>query len=122
MKAQGILMNGLGPFLTRMLSVRGSDPDKEILRHTASDASKKQSAADDSDARRSDAPTEPAVVIGGAEDAAKAQSGQRVMVTPGPMLVLLAMLRGRRPRNHRIHGRELSLPPGCVLAARYASR
>ncbi len=115
-------MNGLGPFLTRMLSVRESEPDQEISGHAASDASKKQNAADDSDARRSDAPTEPAVVIGAAEDGAKAESGQRVMVNPGPMLVLLAMLRNRRPRSHRTHSRDLSLPPGCVLAARYTSR
>ena len=38
------------------------------------------------------------------------------------VLALLAMLRYRRPRCSRMRGRELSLPPGCVLAARYASR
>jgi len=38
------------------------------------------------------------------------------------VLALLTMLRNRRPRSHRMRSRELSLPPGCVLAARYASR
>jgi hypothetical protein len=37
------------------------------------------------------------------------------------VLALLTMLRHRRPRR-RFRWRELSLPPGCVLAARYASR
>jgi hypothetical protein len=38
------------------------------------------------------------------------------------VLALLAMLRYRRPRCNRMRGRELSLPPGCVLAVRYGSR
>lgn len=38
------------------------------------------------------------------------------------VLALLTMLRNRRPRSHRMRWRELSLPTGCVLAARYASR
>jgi hypothetical protein len=123
MKPQGILMNGLGPLLARMLSERGSEVDQETSSHAARDASRKKSGEGDiSGARRGDAPTSPGVVIGGAEDAAKAQTSQLATINPGPALVLLAMLRNRRPRSHRTYGRELGLPRGCVLAARYTSR
>jgi len=39
----------------------------------------------------------------------------------GP-LVLLLMLCGNRRQPRRPTRRELILPPGCVLAARYSSR
>lgn len=38
------------------------------------------------------------------------------------VLALLTILRKRRLRRSRMRWRELSLPPGCVLAVRYASR
>ena len=62
-----------------------------------------------------------AAVIRNAKDALEAQASQPAMVNLGPLLTLLTMLR-YRPRRNRVHWQELSLPPGCVLAARYASR
>jgi len=121
MKAQGILTS-LGTFLTRM-PARESEFDHESSRPMVSVASREK--GDENDVPRtklSDAPTMPGVVIGSPKDAATTQSSQPTMVNPGPVLALLTMLRNRRPRSHRVHGRELRLPPGCVLAARYASR
>ena len=51
-----------------------------------------------------------------------ARDGEFDLEASRPVLALLLMLRNRRPRNSRMRRRELSLPPGCVLAARYASR
>lgn len=123
MKAQGILILGLGPFLARMLSARESEFDHETSSHVVSEASRKKSWENDiPHTKRGDTPTMPGVAIRSAEDAAKAQFSQPAMVNPRPVPALLMMLRNRRPRSNRIPWRELSLPPGCVLAVRYMSR
>ena len=108
-----------GPFFPGMLASaedRFEDqvPRKEnkVSRRIASEVSPKTSAG---------ATTAPGAVIRSARDALEAQSSQPAMVNLGPALTLLTMLR-HRPRRNRICWQELSLPPGCVLAARYASR
>ena len=122
MKAQGVFTS-LGTLLTRVLSAREREFAHETLRRMANEDSQKKSRGNEAPRRKwGDAPTMPEVVIRGAEDTVKAQSGQPAMVNPGPMLALMMMLRNRRPRSRRNHGRELSLPSGCVLAVRYASR
>jgi len=122
MKAQGVFTS-LGTFLTRMLSARESRVIEESSRQVVNEDPRKKSSENNVPRRKwGDAPTMPEVVIRGAEDTVKAQSGQPAMVNPGPMLALMMMLRNRRPRSRRNHGRELSLPSGCVLAVRYASR
>lgn len=99
----------LGRLLTRMLSVCEARSESAASRcanyHVNGDTS-----------------TVPGVVIRSLRDALKAQCSQPVIVNPGPMLALLLMLRKRAPRRDRIRWRELSLPSGCVLAARYMSR
>jgi hypothetical protein len=62
----------------------------------------------------------PGAVIRSAKDTAEAQTSP-TMVDLGPILRLLTTLRPR-PAQNRVHRQELSLPPGCVLAVRYASR
>ena len=112
MKAHGILM-GLGAFLRQGLSSQQSNSDSEAWRSGQNEVSCKSSA---------DAPTSPGVLIRDASDAAKGRRSQPAMVSLGPVLALLLMLRKRRPRRHRSRWHELSLPPGCVQAVRCASR
>ena len=125
MKAQGILTVALamGQFLTRMLLARERECEHETSRHIVSKASRKKSRENDAPrTKRGDTPTMPEVVIRSAEEAVQTQSSQPATLHPGPVLALLIMLRNRRPRSHRTHGREPGLPPGCLLAVRYASR
>ncbi len=59
--------------------------------------------------------------IRGVEDATDSGSSQNAMLCCDPMLAVAVMLRQRPPRR-RPQQRELTLPPGCVLAVRYSSR
>ena len=51
----------------------------------------------------------------------KAQEIRGRRLNWGPFLTLLLLCR-RRPQHRRARRRELTLPPGCVLAVRYSSR
>src|SRR5271167_1113141 len=115
MNAQAVTTSAMvaGPFLTLILSSRPASAEDEVSRRTADEVS---------DEKNGDAPTPPGAIIRSAEDAAQAQPNQPAMVNLGPMLALLMMLRSRPPRHHSVHQRELTLPPGCVLAVRYMSR
>ena len=63
----------------------------------------------------------PAAVIRCAGEILEAHAGQPVIVTLGPTLAFLTMLR-RRPRRNRPHWQSSGLPPGCVMLVRYRSR
>ncbi len=122
MKAQGVFTS-LGTFLTRMLSARESRVIEASSRQVVNEDPRKKSSENNVPRRkRTDTPTMPDVVIRSDGNTLKAQSSQPAMVNPGPMLALMMMLRNRRPRSRRNQERELGLPSGCVLAARYASR
>jgi len=43
-------------------------------------------------------------------------------MTLGPFLTLLLMLRSRSPRSEPARRQGPTLPPGCALVVRYASR
>ncbi len=64
----------------------------------------------------------PGAVIRTAAGAAEARASQPAMVNLGPMLKLLMMLRPRNSRHTRAHWQGPTLPLGCVMVVRYASR
>jgi hypothetical protein len=64
----------------------------------------------------------PGAVIRTVPGAAKACASQPAMVNLGPMLKLMMMLRRRNSRHTRAHWQGPTLPLGCVMVVRYASR
>ena len=104
MRTQGILTS-LGTFLTTRLSAREKGGETHVARE-----------------KRGDAPTTPGVVTGNADDAVTAEASQSATVHRRPVLALLPTVRNRQTSNHCLRWRELSLPPGCILAVCYTSR
>ena len=103
----------LGPFLTLILLSRPAIFDRELQRRTGNQVSHKDNGASS---------IMPGAVIRNAEDAVQARPDQPAMVNLSPTLALLAILRNRRRRRNGFCRHELTLPTGCVLAARYRSR
>ncbi len=114
MDAQAITTKAkvLGPFLTLILLSQPGCED-EVWRRTDDEGSRKKNGASS---------TMPGAVISNAEDAVQARPDQPAMVNLSPTLVLLTILRNRPRRRRSACRHELTLPTGCVLAARYRSR
>ena len=62
------------------------------------------------------------VVIRSLMQAANAERSQPMMLRPEPLLMLLMMLRWRKPRPSPRRDSRQGLPAGCALVVRYQSR